>query len=77
MHNVIEFTEEDLERPQSEPEKMAAKVRELFDGKTPVRTLDVAAAIGRNYGTVKTHLHRAGRLGLLKRVSRKGWLPLS
>ena len=72
---TVEFTEDDLERPLSEPEKMAAQVSEMFDGKTPVRTLDVATALGRNYGTVKTHLHRAGERGLSKCVPRKGWVP--
>lgn len=75
MHNVIEFTEADLDLPKSEPEQFAATVLSMFDGQNPVRTLDVATAVGRNYGTVKTHLHRAARLGLLKRVNRKGWLP--
>ncbi|WP_436714904.1 hypothetical protein U8335_19100 [Roseiconus lacunae] len=39
---VLEFTEAELERPPSEPEKVAATVREMFDGETPVRTMDVA-----------------------------------
>ena len=72
---MLEFTEADLDRPLTEPEKMAETVREMLDGKTPVRTKDVAVKLGRNYGTVKTHLHRAGRLGLLECVPRKGWLP--
>ncbi len=42
-----------------------------------VRTKDVAEKLGRNYGTVKTHLHRAGRLGLLECVPRTGWLPVA
>ncbi|MCD0462768.1 helix-turn-helix domain-containing protein [Roseiconus lacunae] len=71
---VLEFTEADLDRPPSEPEKMAETVRKMFDGETPVRTKDVAAKLERNYGTVKTHLHRAGRMGLLECVPRKGWL---
>ncbi|TWT78794.1 hypothetical protein CA13_01910 [Planctomycetes bacterium CA13] len=62
-------------RPLTEPEKMAVTVREMFGGKRLVRTLEVAASLGRNYGTVKTHLHRAGQLGLLICVPRKGWLP--
>ena len=75
MRNYIEFTEDDFDLPPSEPEKMAAKVIEMFDGQRPVRTLDVASATGRPYETVKTHLHRAGKRGLLKCVPRKGWLP--
>ena len=43
--------------------------------RAPVRTKDVAERLGRNYGTVKMHLHLAGKQGLLKRVDRKGWLP--
>ncbi|MDM4018506.1 hypothetical protein [Roseiconus lacunae] len=39
---VLEFTEADLDRPLTEPEKVAAMVREMFDGETPVRTIDVA-----------------------------------
>lgn len=74
MQWVLEFTEADLDRPLTEPEKVAATVREMFDGETPVRTMDVAERLGRNYGTVKTHLHRAGKLGLLVQVPRKGWL---
>lgn len=46
----------------------------MFDGETPVRTMDVATTLGRNDWTVKTHLHRAGKIGLLVRVSRRGWL---
>ena len=75
MPYVLEFTEADLDRPLTEPEKVAATVREMFDGETPVRTMDVAEKLDRNYGTVKTHLHRAGKLGLLVQVPRKGWLP--
>ncbi|GAA4446045.1 hypothetical protein [Novipirellula rosea] len=75
MRYVLEFTEADLDRPPSEPEKVAATVREMFDGETPVRTMDVAEKLGRNYGTVKTHLHRAGQQNLLQCVPRKGWLP--
>ena len=47
----------------------------MFDGVNPVRTKDVAERLGRNYHTVKTHLHLAGKQGLLERVDRKGWLP--
>ncbi len=36
----------------------------------------VSETLGRNYGTIKTHLHRAGRLGLLECVPRRGWLPV-
>jgi hypothetical protein len=75
MPYVLEFTEADLDRPPSEPEKVAGTVCEMFDGETPVRTKHVADRLGRNYGTVKTHLHRAGQLGLLECVPRKGWLP--
>ncbi len=75
MPYVLEFTEADLDRPLTEPEKVAETVREMFDGEMPVRTKDVADLLGRNYGTIKTHLHRAGRLGLLECVPRKGWLP--
>lgn len=74
MQYLLEFTEADLDRPATEPEKMAETVRAMFDGETPVRTMDVAQRLGRNYGTVKTHLHRAGKLGLLVQVPRKGWL---
>jgi len=75
MQYLLEFTDADLDRALTEPEKVTATVREMFDGETPVRTMDVAERLGRNYGTIKTHLHRAGRLGLLDRVPRKGWLP--
>lgn len=75
MRYVLDFTEADLDRSLSEPEKVAATVRKMFDGETPVRTKDVADQLGRNYGTVKTHLHRAGLLGLLECLPRKGWLP--
>lgn len=74
MPYLLEFTEADLDRPLTEPEKMAEMVREMFDGQTPVRTKDVADRLSRNYGTVKTHLHRAGKLGLLLHVPRRGWL---
>lgn len=62
---VLEFTDTDLDRPPSEPEKIAGTVREMFDGKTPVRTRDVAGKLGRNFGAVNTHLRRAVRLGCL------------
>ena len=38
MQYLLEFTEADLDRPLTEPEKMAATVWEMFDGETPVRT---------------------------------------
>ncbi|TWU04927.1 helix-turn-helix domain-containing protein [Stieleria varia] len=74
MPYLLEFTEADLDRPLTEPEKMAETVRAMFDGKKQVRTMDVAERLGRNYGTVKTNLHRAGKLGLLVQVPRRGWL---
>ena len=73
--NVIEFTEADLDLPKTQPEQLAEVVCEMFDGKNPVRTLEVAERLGRNYGTIKTHLHRARKLGLLKWLNRRGWLP--
>ncbi|TWT79465.1 hypothetical protein CA13_08660 [Planctomycetes bacterium CA13] len=73
MKYVLEFTDADLDRPLTEPEKMAEVVREMFDGERPVRTKDVAEKRRRDYVTIKTHLHRAGRLGLLINVPRKGW----
>ena len=52
MQYLLEFTEADLERPFSEPEKLAETVRVMFDGETPVRTMDVAERLQRNYGTL-------------------------
>lgn len=75
MQYLLEFTDADLDRSLTEPEKMAETVRAMFDGETPVRTMDVAKRLERNYGTVKTHLHRARHLGLLNCVRRRGWLP--
>lgn len=68
MPYLLEFTEADLDRPLTVPEKITETVWELFDGKTPVRTKDAADRLARNYGTVKTHLHRAGKLGLVLHV---------
>lgn len=34
--------------------------------------MDFTERLGRTYGTVKTHLHHAGKLGLLVQVLRKG-----
>jgi Mn-dependent DtxR family transcriptional regulator len=64
-----------LNLPKTRPQMMAELVTEMFDGKNPVRTLDVAARLGRHYHTVKTQLHLAGKRGLLRCVPRKGWLP--
>ena len=75
MEKVLHLTEEDLDLPKTQPQILASMVIKMFDGKTPVRTLQVAKATGRSYDTVKTHLHRAGRLGLLRCVLGKGWLP--
>ena len=75
MRNSLEFTEADLPRELTQPEVVAAKVREMFDGKTPVRIIDVARALEMNYGTCKTHLHRAALMNLLKLVLRKGFIP--
>lgn len=77
MRYLLEFTDADLDRALTEPEKVAATVRDMFDGEAPVRTMDVAERLGRNYGTVKTHLYRAGQLNLLQCVPRKGWLPIA
>lgn len=77
MPYLLEFTDADLDRPLTEPEKMAETVQAMFDGETPVRTMDVAERLHRNYGTVKTHLHRAGQLGLLDCVPRRGWRPVA
>ena len=75
MHNSLEFTEDDLPRELSQPEVVATHVREVFDGQTPVRIADVASELEMNYGTCKTHMHRAAKMGLLTLVMRKGFLP--
>ena len=75
MRNVLEFTAADLDLPKTRPQELAAKVLEMFDGTNPVRTIDVARVLGRDYGTVKTQLHVARRAGLLKCMLGKGWLP--
>ena len=74
MRNSLEFTEDDLPRDLSQPEVVATHVRDAFDGETPVRIADVAHGLERNYGTCKTHLHRAAQMGLLTPVMRKGFL---
>ena len=73
---MLEFTEADFERPLMRYEELALKVKEMFDGENPVRTIDVSSTLGRDYGTVKTQLHIACKRGLLKCVPRKGWLPV-
>lgn len=75
MRNSLEFTEDDLPRELTQPEVVAAKVREMFDGETPVKIADVARALEMNYGTCKTHLHRAAMMNMLTLVMRKGFLP--
>lgn len=75
MRNSLEFTDDDLPRELTQPEVVAAKVREMCDGENPVRIADVARALKMNYGTCKTHLHRAAKMNLLKLVMRKGFLP--
>lgn len=75
MQYSLEFTEDDLPRELSQPEVVAAKVGEMFDGQNPVRIIDVAEALGMNYATCKTHLHRAAKMNLLKLVMRKGFIP--
>ncbi|MGB7328610.1 MAG: hypothetical protein WBD31_27280 [Rubripirellula sp.] len=53
---------------------MAEKARAMFDGETPVRTMDVAERLGRNYGTVKTHLHGPENSDCwFKCLARVGW----
>lgn len=64
-----------MPRELTQPEVVAAKVRKMYDGKTPVRIIDVARALAMNYGTCKTHLHRAAMMNLLKLVLRKGFVP--
>lgn len=75
MRNSLEFTEADLQRGRTQPEVVADKVREMFDGRNPVSITDVARVLKMNYGTCKTHLHRAAMMSLLTLVKRKGFLP--
>lgn len=75
VRNSLEFTEADLPRELTQPEVVAAKVRELFDGHNPVKIADAARSLGMNYGTCKTHIHRAAMMGMLTLVKRKGFLP--
>ena len=75
MRNSLEFTEDDLPREPTQPEVVANEVHELFDGHNPVKIADVARTLGMNYGTCKTHLHRAATMNLLTLVKRKGFLP--
>jgi len=75
VRNSLEFTEADLPRERTQPEVVADKVREMFDGRSPVSITDVARALEMNYGTCKTHLHRAALMNLLTLVKRKGFLP--
>lgn len=72
VRNSLEFTEADLPRDLSQPEVVAARVREMFDGQNPVSITAVARALEMNYGTCKTHLHRAAMMNLLTLVMRKG-----
>lgn len=75
VHNSLEFTKDDLPREMTQPEVVAAKVCEMFDGQNPVKIADVARALEMNYGTCKTHIHRAAQMNLLTLVKRKGFLP--
>ncbi len=59
----------------TQSEVVAAKVPEMFDGKTPVRIADVVRAQEMNYRTCKPHLHRAANMNLLQLVLRKGIIP--
>ena len=77
MSNLLEFTEDDLPRELLQPEAVAAHVRQVFDGQTPVRIMDVARDLEMDYGTCKTHIHRAAKPRLLKLLLRKGFLPLA
>ncbi|HMO13607.1 MAG TPA: hypothetical protein PKD64_04415 [Pirellulaceae bacterium] len=56
---MLKFTEADFARPLTRNEVLAAKVEEMFDGKNPVRTIEVSKIMGRDYGTVKSQLHIA------------------
>lgn len=76
VHNSLEFTRDDLPRDLTQPEVVAAKVREMFDGQNPIKIADVARALHANYGTCKTHIYRAATMGLLALVDRKGFLPV-
>lgn len=59
-----------------QPEVVAAHVRQVFDGNTPIRIMVVARDLEIDYGTCKTHLYRAAKMGMLKLMTRKGFVPV-
>jgi hypothetical protein len=72
------FTWQDLpgRKPQGY-EKAAERVKQLFQGE-PVRTVAVAALLGKRTddGDTARMLRRAVDAGLVARVGRSGWVPV-
>ena len=69
------FTYTDLGMPKTLPERVAELVRERYDG-TPVRTRDIARALGKPQGEAGSFLRKAAAAGLVKNVFYKGWVPV-
>jgi hypothetical protein len=70
VHSSIEFTEADLPFEQTQPEVVTLQVREMLDGKMPVRIADMARALKMNYVTCMPHLRRAAIMDLPKLILR-------
>jgi hypothetical protein len=72
---MLIYTNDDPDLPSETHRIAAARVRAIFDGRTPVKTLRIARAMCRSEEQALVDLRRAERAGLIVRCG-EAWVPV-
>jgi DNA-binding GntR family transcriptional regulator len=70
-------TEADLNFPVPNAERVAQRVRAMYDGTHPVNARALADEFGVGVGAIEAVLERAARAGLVRQELGQGWVPLN
>lgn len=69
--------EADLDFPVPNAQRVAERVRAMYDGTRPVNARAIADEFGVGVGAIEAVLIRAARAGLVYQEMGQGWIPLN
>ena len=69
-------TDADLTFPVPDAARLVARLRQLYDGQTPVAAQSLAKLFGVSDNEILAVLRRAELAGMVRQVQKQGWLPL-
>jgi hypothetical protein len=69
-------TDADLDFPVPNAARLTARLREMYDGRTPVATQALAKYYGVSDNAIAAVLRRAELADMIRNVDVKGWIPL-